>query len=178
MAELRTLARPYAKAVYEYARAGGTLDQWSSSLDLLSSVVSEGTVRKLLDSPELSTGQQAAAIADLCGDELDDKARNLVALLAEYRRLPLLPYIAQQYRLLKAQQEKAVDVELISAAELDDNQRQQFSQALSRRLDRRINISVAIDKSLIGGVVIRTGDTVIDGSIRGRLTKLAQALNS
>lgn len=178
MAELRTLARPYAKAVFSYAHATGSLDQWSASLDLLSSVVEDAAVKKLLSSPSLTKQQQAATIIDLCGDSLDDKAQNLVVLLADNRRLALLPFIFAQYRDLKAEEEKTVDVELISAIDLDDQQYQQFSQALSARLDRRVKISVSIDKSLIGGVLIRAGDTVIDGSLRGRLTKLAQALNS
>ena len=178
MAELRTLARPYAKAVFGYADTTGTLDQWSSSLELLSSVVSQSTVQKILTSPEYTTQQQAATIIDICGDALDDKSKNLVSLLAENRRLSLLPFILTQFRDLKAAKEKAVDVELISAVELDDQQRQQFVQALSTRLDRRVNLDVSIDQSLIGGILVRAGDTVIDGSIRGRLNKLAQALNS
>lgn len=178
MAELRTLARPYAKAVYEYAESAGALDKWSESLQLLSSVVSEESVEQLLSSPEFTTQQQAATVNDICGDSLDEKGRNLVALLAEYRRLPLLPFIYTQFRDLKAAREKAVDVELFSASPLDDEQRQKFSQALSTRLARNVNISVSIDQSLIGGVLIRAGDTVIDGSLRGRLSKLAQALNS
>ena len=178
MAELRTLARPYAKAVFSYAESAGTLDQWSSSLELLSAVVADPTVKKLLSSPEYTTQQQAATLVEICGDALDEKARNLVSLLAENRRLSLLPFILAQYRDLKAAREKAVDVELFSAAELDEQQRQQFSRALSTRLDRQVNLAVSIDKSLIGGVLVRAGDTVIDGSIRGRLNKLAQALNS
>jgi len=178
MAELRTLARPYAKAVFSYAKTSGALDQWSAGLALLSEVVKDAAVQKLLSSPELTKQQQAATIIDVCGEALDEKGRNLVVLLAENRRLPLLPFIHVQYLDLKAAEEKTVDVELISATELDDQQRQSFSQALSARLDRRVNISVSVDKSLIGGLLIRAGDTVIDGSLRGRLTKLAQALNS
>jgi F-type H+-transporting ATPase subunit delta len=178
MAELRTLARPYAKAVFGYAHTTGSLDQWSASLELLSSVIGEAAVQKLLAGPRLTKQQQAATIIDLCGDALGDKAQNLVVLLADNRRLPLLPFISAQFRDLKAAAEKTVDVEIVSASALDDQQHQQFSQALSARLDRRVNISVSIDKSLIGGVLIRAGDTVIDGSLRGRLTKLAQALNS
>jgi len=178
MAELRTLARPYAKAIFSYAETSATLDQWSSSLELLSSVVEESTIQRFLVSPEYTTQQQADTLVDICGESLDDKAQNLVSLLAENRRLSLLPFVLSQFRDLKAAREKAVDVELYSAAELDEQQRQQFSQALSLRLDRRVNLNVSIDKSLIGGILVRAGDTVIDGSIRGRLNKLAQALNS
>lgn len=178
MAELRTLARPYAKAVFSFARDSAMLDQWSAVLELLSEVVAEAPVQKLLATPELTTRQQASTIIDICGESLDDKAKNLVFLLAENRRLALLPFIFAQFRDLKSAQESTVDVELISATPLDDQQCHQFLQALSSRLQRRVNMTVAVDNSLIGGVLVRAGDTVIDGSIRGRLTKLAQALNS
>ena len=178
MAELRTLARPYAKAVFSFAVEAGALDQWSASLELLSAVVQQAPIRKLLASPELTTEQQAATIIDVCGESLDDKSRNFVSLLAENRRLPLLPFIYAQFRDLKAAQEATVDVELISASPLDDQQCQKISQALSSRLERRVNVAVSVDQSLIGGVLVRAGDTVIDGTVRGRLSKLAQALNS
>ena len=178
MAELRTLARPYAKAVYEYALAAGDLDQWAGTLDLLSAVVAEEKVARLLASPDLTVQQQAAAVVDLCADAIDDKARNLVHLLAENRRLTLLPFIAEQYRALKTREERAVDVELVSASQLDEGQQESFTRALSQRLERTVRLSVSVDKSLIGGVLIRAGDTIIDASIRGRLNKLAEALNT
>ena len=178
MAELRTLARPYAKAVFSFAAEASTLEQWSATLDMLSAVVQEPAIGKLLSSPALTTEQQAATLIDVCGESLDDKGKNFVSLLAENRRLPLLPYIREQFRDLKAEQEKTVEVELISATPLDDQQCQQFSQALSSRLERRVHVNVAVDQSLFGGVLVRAGDTIIDGTIRGRLTKLAQALNS
>lgn len=178
MAELSTLARPYAKAAYEYAVAGDTLANWSAMLKELSAVVSDSKVRALLDSPERSAQQQGEALVELCGDGLDDKGGNFVRLLAQNRRLPLIPFVSEQFEALRAQRERAVDVEILTASPLDATQEDKLAQALSRRLDRRVNVTVAVDESLLGGVLIRTGDTVIDGSIRGRLTKLAEALNS
>lgn len=178
MAELSTLARPYAKAVFEYAEAAGALEQWSGSLGVLGSVVADAAMQKLLGSPELTTRQQASTLIEVCGESLDDKASNLVKLLAENRRLPLLPYIREQFEAFKLQREKSVDVELISATTLDPAQQEKLAQALSRKLDRSVKVTVSIDQSLLGGVLIRAGDTIIDGTIRGRLTKLAEALNS
>jgi F-type H+-transporting ATPase subunit delta len=178
MAELSTLARPYAKAAYEYAEAAGTLDQWSSMLGTLEGVVSQAVVVNLLASPEYTTQAQAQALIEVCGDSLSDKGQNLVRLLAENRRLSLLPFIRQQFEALKAQREKSVDVELVSAQAIDPEQQEKLTTALSRRLDRKVNVTVTIDNSLIGGVLVRAGDTIIDGSIRGRLSKLAEALNS
>src|SRR5690606_25555099 len=117
-------------------------------------------------------------LSDVCAESLDDKGRNLVQLLAENRRLQLLPLIREQFDALKLQRQQSVDVELISAQPLDQGQQDKLAQALARKLERSINITTSVDESLLGGVLIRAGDTVIDGSIRGRLTKLAEALNA
>ena len=178
MAELSTLARPYAKAVYEHAADAGKPVEWSSMLDTLSAVVADPAVDALLNSPAYTTEQQGQALIELCGDALDDKGGNLVRLLAENRRLPLLPFIRQQYGELRAQQEKTVEVDVVAAYAVSDDQVEKLKQSLSARLDRSVNVSVSVDSSLIGGVLIRAGDTIIDGSIRGRLTKLAEALNA
>lgn len=178
MAELSTLARPYAKAVFEYAEAAGSLDQWSAMLGTLSAVVADTVVQKLLNSPELTKQQQSASLIDVCADSLDEKGQNLVRLLAENRRMKLLPFISEQFETLKLQRQKSVDVELISATPLDNELQDKLAQALSKKLDRSVNISASVDQSLLGGVLIRAGDTISDGSVRGRLTKLAEALNS
>ena len=135
-------------------------------------------MKKLLSSPELTTQQQASTLVDVCSEVLDEKSQNMVRLLAENRRLPLLPFIRDQYETLKLQLQQSVDVELVSASPLEQAQQDRLIQALSKKLDRSVNITVSLDKSLLGGVLIRAGDTIIDGSIRGRLTKLAEALNS
>ncbi|MCK9563531.1 MAG: F0F1 ATP synthase subunit delta [Bacteroidales bacterium] len=178
MAELTTLARPYAKALFETAQAADTLSAWSATLALLTAVVREPAVQSLLDSPERTARQQADTIIDICGDALDDKARNLVGLLAANRRLPLIPLIDEQFDALKALREQTVEVELVSAREISPEQQQALGNALSRKLDRQVNINLSVDQSLLGGILIRAGDTIIDGSIRGRLNKLAEALNS
>jgi len=109
---------------------------------------------------------------------LNDNARRFVQVLAENRRLQLLPQIYQQFEVLKANREKTVEVSVVTASEISTEQQDKLASALSKKLEREVNMQVSIDGSLIGGVVIRAGDTVIDGSIRGRLAKLAEVLNS
>jgi F-type H+-transporting ATPase subunit delta len=131
-----------------------------------------------LASPTYTAKQQAAVLVEICGDALSAAGQNFLAVLSEHRRLQLLPEISRQFEILKANREKAIDVEVISAQLLTDDQQQQLSDALSAKLERKVNMQVRLDKSLLGGAVIRAGDTVIDGSIRGRLAKLAESLHS
>jgi F-type H+-transporting ATPase subunit delta len=178
MAELTTLARPYAKAAFDFANGANVLDQWSGMLALAGAVSSSAGIDKLLASPTLTTEQKGNAFIEICGDALSEQAGNFVKILAENKRLELLPSIAQLFEAFKAQKEKSVDVELQSAFELSTAVQEQLAKALSVKLDREVNVTGSVDKSLIGGVVIRAGDTVIDGSVKGRLAKLAEAMNS
>ena len=178
MAELSTLARPYAKAAFEYAVEAKDLEGWSTSLALAGSVAQQASVNKLLSSPSSTADQQADLFKDLCGDQLLVGCQNFISILSENRRLQLLPQISQQFEIMKANLEKAVDVDVVSASKLNAAQQKALSEALSAKLERKVNLQVSLDKSLLGGAVIRAGDTVIDGSIRGRLTKLAESLNT
>jgi F-type H+-transporting ATPase subunit delta len=178
MAELSTLARPYAKAAFEFADSAGDLASWSQSLALAAAVAQQPNVVQLLSSPSVTADQQVTALIGICGDVLSAQGKNFLTVLSENRRLQLLPEISQQFDILKANREKAVDVEVTAALELDADQQQTLSDALSAKLQRKVNMQVRLDKSLLGGAVIRAGDTVIDGSIRGRLAKLAESLHS
>lgn len=178
MAELSTLARPYAKAAFEYASAANHLQGWSTSLATAAAVTQQTAVQQLLSSPNYTAEQQANAVIEICGDQLSDKEQNFLRIVAENRRLQLLPQVSAQFNVMKANREKAVDVDVVSATELDDEQQQKLSDALSVKLERTVKLQVSVDKSLLGGALIRAGDTVIDGSIRGRLAKLAESLNS
>ena len=178
MAELSTLARPYAKAAFEYAVEAKDVQGWSDSLSLAASVAQQPAVEKLLSSPSATAAKQAEAVQNICGDELATVSQNFISILSENRRLQLLPQISQQFEIMKANLEKAVDVDVVAASKLNAAQQKALSKALSAKLERKVNLQVSLDKSLLGGAVIRAGDTVIDGSIRGRLTKLAESLNS
>lgn len=178
MANVTTLARPYAKAAFQFALETASLPLWSDMIALLSEVAGQEKMQKVLASPALSAEQQAQIFIDVCGEALNDSCQSLVKVLAKNKRLKLLPEISQLFEILKADAEKRVDVEISSAVSIDSDLEQQLADALRKKLNRDVRISVAIDKNLIGGVVIRAGDTVIDNSLRGRLTKLAEAMNS
>lgn len=178
MAELSTLARPYAKAAFEYALAQQDLAGWSKQLATAAAVAQAPAVEKLLGSPSLTAEQRAKALLEVCGDALNDKGRNFLRVLAENKRLELLPQIQALFEQLKAQQEKSVDVDVVSAFELDGDTTARLATALRGKLQRDVTINSSVDASLLGGILVRAGDVVIDGSVRGRLAKLAQAMNS
>lgn len=177
MAELSTLARPYAKAAFEFAVKGDDLAGWSSQLATAAAVASSDKMVKVLSSPALTSGQQAQMFIDVCGSDLGDKVQNFVQVLAENKRLALLPQISALFEEFKANREKSVEVNVATVYELDETAKQNLAAKLSGLLDREVTISTTVDKDLIGGVLIRAADVVIDGSIRGRLSKLAEAMN-
>ncbi|HAD08092.1 MAG TPA: F0F1 ATP synthase subunit delta [Porticoccaceae bacterium] len=178
MAELSTLARPYAKAAFEHAAASNTLASWSQALGLLDMLVADERIGVQLRSPSLARDQRAQLLIDISGEDLEAPVRNFLNALAENDRLLLLPAIFEQFQALKADHERLVEVQVTSAAPIDDSQRAKLAEALVKRLGREVNIEVSIDPGLIGGAIIRAGDTVIDGSLRGRLNKLSDALLS
>ena len=178
MAELSTLARPYAKAAFEYAVGANDLSGWSSQLALAAAVSQADNMVKVLSSPSLTTEQQAQTFVDVCGEELTGAAKNFVKVLADNKRLPLLPQIAQLFDQFKSNREKSVDVEVSTVYELDADLQQKLASTLSSKLEREVNLKTNIEKDLIGGVVIRAADVVIDGSIRGRLAKLTEAMSA
>lgn len=178
MAELTTLARPYAKAAFEFAQNQNKLTEWSAMLGLASAVSVDETVQQVLRVPRMTGDEKANTFVEVCGDKLDAKVQNFIHLLAENDRLLLLPEITELFELFKAEQEKSVDVEVTSAFALNNEQKDKLAKVLSARLSREVRLHATEDASLIGGVVIRAGDLVIDGSVRGKIAKLAEALKS
>lgn len=178
MAELTTIARPYAKAAFLFAQENDTLAQWEKMLGLVATVAQDPAMNAFLDQPEVDSAEQAKAFAQVCGDELDEHGLNFIIQCAEHRRLAALPEIYQLFHQLLAAVEKTTDVELVSAFPLSDTETENLVAGLKKRLDSNVKINSRVDTSLIGGVVIRAGDTVIDGSVRGRLARLAEQLNT
>ena len=178
MAELTTLARPYAKAAFEHAQAHQQLASWSAMLGLAAAVSQDGTMQRVLKAPRLTGADKATTFNEVCGDKFDAQARNFISVVSENGRLDLLPEIAAQFELYKAEQEKSVDVEVTSAFALSTEQQDKLAKVLNARLSREVRLHVTEDAALIGGVVIRAGDLVIDGSVRGKIAKLAEALKS
>jgi len=178
MAELSTLARPYAKAAFQAAVDAGALQAWSDMLAIASEVTLNEDMAKVLSHPGLTGQQQAQTLIDVCGDKLNESGQNLVSVLAENKRISLLPQILEQFEHLKAELEKAVDVEIISAFEVSDESKQKLTDALKAKLAKDVRVTTSVDSTLVGGAIIRAGDMVIDGTVRGKLAKLAEAMNS
>jgi len=177
MSQLTTLARPYAKAAFESA-VGSNLQQWSEGLDLLAALLQHEKVATYLSVPSRSGDQQAATLFELCGDALNGNMQNFVRLLANNKRLTLLPEIQVLFEQLKADRERSVDVEVVSAFPLDAAAEAKLRSALHNRLQREVRLSSSVDKALIGGMIVRAGDLVIDASVRGKLKKLTETMNA
>lgn len=173
MAEKQTLARPYAEAVFELAKGRNALKPWSDMLALVSAIAADENMQRLAGDPRVDRARFRDLFLDVCGKQLDDAGANFVRLLVENRRLNLLPEIVTQYESLKADAEARVEATVISAFALEPEQLKTLGVALKRKLGREVNITAQVDKTLMGGIVIRAGDLVIDGSVRGRLADLA-----
>ena len=173
MAERITTARPYAKAIFALARQGNKLAEVSAGLSRAAEVVADDRVHALLGSPHVSAAQLAEFVSGVAGDTLDEHGRNFISLLAQNRRLGFLPEIAALFEQMKADVENAVDVEVTAASPLTPDQESRYAAALQKKLGRAVRLHTKIDDSLIGGAVLKAGDLVIDGSIKGRLERLA-----
>jgi F-type H+-transporting ATPase subunit delta len=178
MADRLTIARPYAKAAFANAKAAGKLASWSDVLARAAVTVGDERVRSLFGSPKVRAQQLADLIGGIAGSNLDEAQRNFLALLAESKRLPFLPEIAQIFEQLKADAERVVDVQVTSAAPMGAGEESALVAALSKRFDRTIRVQTAVDPSLVGGAVVRAGDLTIDGSIKSRLERLALDLTA
>jgi F-type H+-transporting ATPase subunit delta len=178
VAERATVARPYAKAAFEYARGANALAGWSQALQTVSEIVADPRVAHLTKSPSLTAADLADLVIDVAQPKLDAGMQNFVRVLAENHRLLLLPEIAAHYEQFRSAVENTVDVEVTSAVPLNDAQSQKLKQALSTRLKRQVRMRMAVDATLLGGAVVRAGDLVIDGSLKGRLERLATELGS
>lgn len=180
MAETTTIARPYARAAFEEAQASGELNRWSELLQAAAAVAADASMRSLLANPKVNHQEKANLLLDICSeickDGIPDAARNFIMLLAENLRLPALPQIAAIFEKLRADAEKTVQAQLVTAFAISDAQRKKIAKALKARLKRNVELECAVDNSLIGGAIIRAGDLVIDGSVRGQLDRLAAAL--
>jgi F-type H+-transporting ATPase subunit delta len=178
MAEKSTIARPYAKALFELALARKKLAESSEALARAAAVVRDERVRVLLTSPHVTPEQLAELVTSIAGAKLDDDGHNFIRVLAQNRRLGFLPEIAAIYEQLKAEEENTVDVTVSSAVPLDAGLQRKFVEALKARLQRDVRLHCETDKNLLGGAVLRAEDLVIDGSLRGRLERLGAELKA
>ncbi len=177
MSELTTAARPYARAVFEMANEAGGLAKWSELLAFMGAVASNEEVQTLLANPKMAKQVGADAFIKLCDKKLDDKAENLVKMLAENDRLSLLPEMSVIYETLKDEAEGSVEALVTAAKKLTQAEEKSIAAALKKRLGRDVKLKVSVDESLLGGAIIRAGDLVMDGSLKGRLNKMTNVMS-
>jgi F-type H+-transporting ATPase subunit delta len=178
MAEITTIARPYAEAVFKLAREQGKLPQWSDTLELLATVVAHPEMAALVGNPRLTHQQVVELVVSVCRDQLPAEAVQLLKVMAENKRLSVLPQVHQRYEALRYESEGVLDAEITSAFPLAEKEVAAISESLSAKLGKRVKATSQVDQSLIGGVKIAVGDWVVDGSVRARLDQMAVALTS
>jgi F-type H+-transporting ATPase subunit delta len=178
MAERITTARPYAKAIFALARQDNSLADTADGLIIGAQVVADPRVHALLGSPHVTPAQLSELVNGIAGSKLDEHGRDFVTLLAQNRRLGFLPEVAALFVQMKSEVENAVDVDVTSATALTPDQESRYAAALQKKLGRSVRLRTKIDQGLLGGAVLRAGDLVIDGSIKGRLERLATELTA
>lgn len=178
MAEITTLARPYAVAAYRLAKEQNSQNRWSEMLALLAAIITDEEMAVVIANPKLTAGQIEQMLTKICGDQLDAGGANLVKLLVEYDKLVLLPVIAKMFEALKAEDGGVEQATIISATELSQAQIKALLVPLEQRFKKKIEPQFAVDPELIGGVKIIVGDAVIDASVRSQLQDLAYTLKS
>ena len=178
MAELITIARPYAKAAFEYALEAGVLPKWLNAFNTLALMVQDPQVRSLLHDPKVSDSQLAELFISVLGSELDSESENFINLLASRGRFAALPYIRDIYTELYAEQQRTITATVYTTQELTTLQAETLKKAMEQRLDREVTLATVIDPAVFGGVRVEAGDLVIDGTIQGRLKRLFENFNA
>ena len=176
MIEPTTLARPYARAAFEHARAAGELAAWQTALSELAAITTQPKVAAAMRDPNQTAAQRASTLSSLAGDAVPTAVGNLLAIMSDNGRLSLIPEVAKLFDQLKQAVESAVAVHVTSAYPLSDAETQQLTETMQEKLERSITLTSETDPLLLGGALIRADDLVIDGSVRGRLNKLAGTL--
>lgn len=173
-----TIARPYAKAIFELALSEKKLNEWTKYLLVSSELILDEEVMKFITNPASTKNQQVDLVQSILKAELGENKTlyNLIELLAQNKRLALLPEIKEIYDSYKADEEKKLEVQLYSFSDVSTSQQEQLVKSLSKKLQRIVTLKINIDPSLLGGAIIQAGDLVIDGSVRGKLNKLRTGL--
>jgi F-type H+-transporting ATPase subunit delta len=177
MSELTTVARPYAKAAFDYAVEQGNVDHWFDMLTFAAEVAKNETMADFL-AGSTSVEQVQTLFLNVCGEQLDSKGQNFIKVMAENKRLPVLPHVVKLFSEFKAEYEKEITVDVTAAIELSADKQTSISAALEKRLARKVKLNCNVDASIVSGLVIKAGDMVIDGSLKGKLSRLATSLQS
>ena len=180
MSDMTTIARPYAKAIFDHAQNKSQLSLWSSILHVLAETVHDDLAMAFISNPSVNGEDQTSLLMSVCQSEAFKGEQQAIAsflnLLADNKRLLTLPDIYVQFHALRESEEKNISVQVYSFSPLSDKQKQHLIKALSERLNKTISIDESVDKSLLGGAIIQAGDLVIDGSVRGKLNQLSTRL--
>lgn len=177
MSELTTVARPYAKAAFDFAVEKQTVAQWQEMLVFAGAVAQDASIKEILKGA-YSASKLAEIFIGVCGEQIDENGQNLIRVLAENKRLSALPDVATLFNQYKAEFDKEIEVDVTSAIKLTKAQQTSISAALEKRLSRKVNLICNVDKAIVAGLIIKAGDTVIDGSIQTKLNRLADALQA
>ncbi len=177
MAELTTIARPYAKAAFDVAVEHNAVDSWAEMLSFAALVSENETMQPLLTGSLAST-KLAALFISVCGEQVNEQGQNLIKVMAENGRLKVLPAVSELFAQYRNEWAKEVEAYVVSATELSPEEQQQISISLEKRLARKVKLNCSTDTVLIAGVIIKAGDLVIDGSVRGKLSRLSDKLQS
>ena len=177
MSELTTIARPYAKAAFDFAVEANAIDSWLEQLTFAAQVSQDNTIQAYL-SGGVSVEQATTLFLNVCGEQVESKGQNFLKLLAENHRLLALPEVLEQFCELKAEHEKTMNVDVTSAVKLKAAQTKALSAALEKRLARKVKLNCKVSKKIISGLIVQAGDMVIDGSVKGKLNRLTQTLQS
>lgn len=177
MSENITLARPYAEAAFRLAQDNKALQQWSGMLALAAAVAADPRVARLAVDPRVARARFTQLFLDICGKALSKEGANFIRVLQDNRRIGLLPQIARLFEARRAEAEGRIDAQVISAFAMTPEQTSKIAAALKKKFGREVSVTTSVDTALIGGMIIRAGDVVIDGSVRGKLLALASHLN-
>ena len=178
MAEISTIARPYAVAAYKLGREQKALGKWSEMLGFAAAVANDAQIKAYIQDPKVVSENLLATFLKVCGDHLNENGQNLIKVLVEYGRLSILPEIYSAFEALKAQDEGTLDAEIIAAAKISAADTKDLVKRLEAKFGKKIEASVSVDPEIIGGIKIIVGDTVIDASVKGQLQNLAYTLTA
>ena len=177
MAEISTIARPYAKAAFDFAIEKNAVESWAEMLSFAAQVSENETMKPLL-SGALASKQLADLFIKVCGEQINEQGQNLIKVMAENGRLEVLPAVYELFNEFSNEWAKEVEANVVSATELNAEQQQQISASLEKRLTRKVKLNCSVDASLVAGLIITAGDLVIDGSVSGKLNRLSDKLQS
>ena len=178
MAEISTIARPYAVAAYKLGREQKALGKWSEMLGFAAAVANDAQIKAYIQDPKVVSADLQATFLKVCGDNLNENGQNLIKVLVEYGRLAILHEIYSAFEALKAQDEGTLEAQIIAATKISAAETKDLVKRLEAKFGKKIEATVSVDPEIIGGIKIIVGDTVIDASIKGQLQNLAYSLTA